>query len=245
MFVSRALNRWRPGSTDWIGYPRDYRFDASTPGVIFASGGGGAGATKAGDPTNYAGQVFVSRQLARRFPTVTVNYEGLQFGSPTIRNSLLSIKTWMETALNTTPGPCFGIGVSLGNLNLLTTEKHHPGFAYSVVGITPATVIQNIYDEDRGGFRSDIELAYGITFPAPLPAGAELLDGIEASTLPELPYRAYYADDDVLTLPSELEQVVAGMNNAETFSVGNLGHSEAACMAVPMDDVIDFFLASV
>lgn len=117
--------------------------------------------------------------------------------------------------------------------------------AHDVAGLVlmlPAIDMAYIYANDVGGFRSDIEAAWGITYPAPLPDAANPLWLAEQGAFDGVPMQVWYASNDPISIGdgTAVASFQAAVPEAEIGDVGALGHSFAACQAVPDSTVIAF-----
>jgi pimeloyl-ACP methyl ester carboxylesterase len=126
------------------------------------------------------------------------------------------------------------VGVSMGAGTVLRWAANHP--THSVAGIVPGLNFQQGRIDNPGGtIRGLIDAAWGVTYPAALPAGANPSDLTYT-----VPIHLWYAPDDVTASPSATEAFAAA-KGATLTSVGNLNHTNAA-VAAAYDDVIEFIL---
>lgn len=94
------------------------------------------------------------------------------------------------------------------------------------VGISPAIDLQAMRVSNVLGTRASIDAAWGVTYPAALPAAANPFTHIPQLTY--LPQQLWYASDDLV---SENILTYAPAVNAELHNVGALGHGNAAVAA--------------
>lgn len=104
-----------------------------------------------------------------------------------------------------------------------------------LVLLIPAIHMQQLRVDDPPGLniRAWIDSAFGVTYPAALPAGAESYTKDISGT----PTLIYHAPDDPVSVDVA---TFASNNGADLRSLGNLGHTNAAVAAVPISDVASF-----
>jgi alpha-beta hydrolase superfamily lysophospholipase len=124
------------------------------------------------------------------------------------------------------------IGSSMGATAALTWAANHRADTACVVGWIPAVDLQAIRVADTGGLRASIDTAYGVTYPASLPAGTD------PATLDYdgLPIQLWTASDDEVSVNA---QDIA----TDHHDLGALDHTSAAVAAVDLADVHAFISA--
>lgn len=157
------------------------------------------------------------------------------WGNATSLTRLTSGRDWLVDTLLAQDAPVALVGVSHGTAWAFAYAAVNPSLVSAIVGILPIADVENVRDDDLGGHRSDIDTAWGITYPTPLPqAGNPLLN---TATLAGVPMQLWYASDDAYSTGIS---DFATATNAELHDVGALGHTDAAVDAVDIPDVIAF-----
>lgn len=118
------------------------------------------------------------------------------------------------------------IGISMGGAVGLRYAIENPSRVASYTGVIPLLNIQSAYTTNYGSLRAQIEAAWGVTYPAALPAGAAIHTGAAALN-GVIPSRVYYAGNDTVIDPA-VTQAVAATMGATAVDLGTNGHSEAS-----------------
>lgn len=155
------------------------------------------------------------------------------WGNATSRARIDAAVAWAR-ANGASAGPVVLIGASMGGCAALSWAAANPADTAGVVGIIPAVDLEAIR-VSSGTLRPSIDAAYGVVYPAALPAGAS-----PAGNNPGVPTQLWYATDDAV---SENVPAYAATVGAELHGLGALGHSDAAVAAVPPASVAAFVLA--
>jgi hypothetical protein len=106
----------------------------------------------------------------------------------------------------------------------------------AVVGFVPAVDLEHLRADNVLSLRTSIGTAWGVTWPDPLPAGANPIDGD-----PGCPVQLWYAPDDPVSTGVEGYAVAI---DADLRSVGDLGHTNAAVAAIDSAEVVEFIASS-
>lgn len=161
------------------------------------------------------------------------------WGNATSVARLTSGRDWIVDTHLAQDTPVALVGVSHGTAWAFAYAASNPSLVSAIVGILPIADVENVRDTDLGGFRSDIDTAWGITYPTALPtAGNPLLN---TATLAAIPMQLWYANDDPYSTGIADFATSVG---AELRDVGALGHTDAAIAAVPIPDVVAFVAAN-
>jgi hypothetical protein len=142
---------------------------------------------------------------------------------------------WQRANLGATNEPPLLIGASHGVVCALTYASVRNVAA--VVGIIPNVDLEYIRSANVFGLRGSVDLAHGVTYPAPLPAGKNPLTTNTHTAYHDTPIQLWYANDDVI---STNVVAYAGGHNVDLHDVGALGHSNAAIAAVDLDIMMSF-----
>lgn len=138
------------------------------------------------------------------------------WGNAAIRTSMSTLRTNAQ-ATEFKSGKVHLLGMSAGGLCVLNWAKNNPTLVQSIVLVAPVLDVQAVHSENRGGYASAVNTAYGGVPPdADNPVDyATDLDGI--------PIRVYYSTTDDITLEAETLAFIAD-SGAEGVSMGAIGH---------------------
>lgn len=133
--------------------------------------------------------------------------------------------------------PPIVIAASMGTVAALRYASLFP--VSCVVGLLAIADLTNAYVNDLGSNRANIAVAWGVTYPAALPAGADPYRDLMAG-LSGVPMLLHYSSDDAF---STNVQNFADGTGAQLVSYGALGHTDAAVQSTDVQRVLDFVLA--
>lgn len=232
---SLAISRATTDSTDsWI-MPR-VRRTKKLPPVVYLHGA-------ASDATESLGFITPAVRsflfaLARHGFTVVAPSAPGAWGNTSAMNKLSDVLALARSELNASGEPPVILGASHGGAWAIKAADTFP--VAGLVLFIPAVHLQAIRETNPINLnqRAVIDAAWGVTYPEPLPPGAEVFDRDISNT----PAIINYAPDDPISIDI---QDFATRNGAALYSVGNLGHSNEAVEAVPIERVGDFVLSVV
>lgn len=158
------------------------------------------------------------------------------WGNATARSRIDDALRWIR-ARNGTDEPAVLIGASMGAAAALSWANTHTSDVACVIGIIPAVDLEAIRTANTGSLRAPIDTAYGVTYPAALPAGSNPVD---MTNLDSIPVQLWTASDDAVSA-----NAATGLPNAEIHNVGALGHTDAAVAAVDVETVATFIQGAI
>jgi hypothetical protein len=163
----------------------------------------------------------------------------LSFGNTAGQTSNAAVAAYLRDNHAAVGDPVF-IGFSEGACDALNLARDVG--ATCVVGIIPLIDLDEVRDGDLGGHRANIDAAWDVTYPDPLPAGASPAD--HAAEYAGIPGQLWGASDDTITTAAAATAfaTVAGW---EYNDLGELGHTNDAIAAVDEDAVASFVLTSL
>lgn len=161
---------------------------------------------------------------------------GQSWGNATADTRIDAALAWLRANTTATSDPPLLVGASEGACDALTYASDHP--VAGVIGIIPAIDIQAMRVADTLGLRAAIDAAWGVTYPAALPAGAN--PATLTAALSSVPQQHWYASND--TVSANIAAYAAAVG-ADLRNVGALGHTDAAIAAVAATDVLTFINA--
>ena len=160
----------------------------------------------------------------RGFPVIMYQSFGL-WGNSTARSRIDAVKTAIQTAgdfAEAAAGDALLTGTSAGALDMLNWAKYNPTLVQAIALSIAVVDPQDVWDNDRGGFKSDVNTAYGGR-----PADADCPQK-NYSAYAGIPMQLYYSDTDPVTPLSILQAFVTGVNanggNCQAISMGSIGH---------------------
>lgn len=149
----------------------------------------------------------------------------LTFGNPTVQARILAAWNWLQTHPLVTPGQkAIMFGTSMGNLSAVNFARANPDKVQGVISAFGAVDLTGTYQTNNGGFRAAIGTAWGVTYPTPLPAGADPV--LNASEMTGIPWRGWYADDDPLVSTASSIAFADAMPDGQAFDTGSQGHDD-------------------
>lgn len=208
-------------------------------GVVFIHSGGADG-TSIINGTGLPGLASLMKRVGEEFLVAATNYEPQAFGNPTAQTRLGQCRTWLQ-ANGALPGTVLCITTSQGAACALNYASDNPTHIGGIVSFMPGFHLDDLRDNDRGGTRVLIDAAWGVSYPAPLPAGAN--PALKSAQLSAIPQQMWYATDDPY-IPTTVVTDWAAASGAEAYSVGALGHSDNAIAAAPHETVLEFLRAN-
>lgn len=162
------------------------------------------------------------------------------FGAPSETTDIEVFRTWAGTNMPWCDNSKLVlVGLSMGNYNAWGYRRDRPANVAGILGLMPGSDLMNLRSvpERLAGVNASVDAAWGVTYPAALPAGADFI--ANAATLRGIPYRAYYSTADVVVLPAEVETFRAAMQG-ESFAAGAGAHGDAIMADVPLAGCIAF-----
>lgn len=130
------------------------------------------------------------------------------------------------------------VGMSMGHMNALGYRRDHPTRVAGILGIMGAVDITAARAADNpAGVRAGTDAAWGVVYPAPLPAPALFMP--QAPTLKGIPYRMYGSTADTIALAADAQAFAAAMEG-EWIQAGVGAHGDAIMADVPIQGSIDF-----
>lgn len=167
-------------------------------------------------------------------PTLT------EWASATSMSRMTDLYNWSKTVTGWTGAKVHIMASSMGNSTAAKWAAANPDKVYSITGFIPVTGIQWCRDNNTT-LRGQIDTIYGVTYPAALPAGADpFTDTAQVNTLKTIPFLGYSASDDTLAAPLANTNAWAAIVGGESYSVGALGHTDAAQGAPDYSYIVKF-----
>lgn len=231
--LSISSGRFTSGQPDLWYVPRIRQ--AIYPLVIFQTGGSDTAAT-----SNILGARPTLAELVRCGFCVVQPAAG-PWGAATAMARMDDALTWGRANLGCTANPPVVIGTSNGGVASLQYARQHD-VAACVTFIAPVDV-NYIRDNDLVSARATIDAAWGVVYPAALPAHADIITDGASYTPSKL--QAWTSSNDVLNDPTSTQQAFFQGIGADWHNLGAVGHDYASMDTVDPSVVRDFVLARV
>lgn len=211
--------------------PRLSKKDGTITGAIYVHGSGQV-ASSIFNPS-LVGAIALMRILTAEWFTISADLSLQSWGNDACVTDIGAASAVLEND-GASSGPKIIVGASMGGLGSCRYAASHPEDVAALVLIIPAVDIEALREDNYGGTpRAGIDLAWGVTYPDPLPSAdpypspIDLTDNLAASDFPIL---VCYSDNDLVVNPTT-QALFASEVGAETVNLGALGHSEAAVLA--------------
>lgn len=250
MFTSYGAGRYVASEGDVLMLPSAYKRDGTARGIVYCHGAGELAPTPLNAAGNKTYQLRLMQTLVEAgFPLVSCDLgvwaagnttDSNNWGSTQAQTRIGQAKTWLQSASGggAKSGTVLLLGISMGNAAMVNYAKNAAAAVGAMVGILPVADIDDIYQNNRNSYRAAIGSAWGVTFPAALPANSN--PATSNSGAVGIPYRTYYASDDTIALPAPATALTTAIGGTAT-NLGALGHTDAAIGAVSPYEVADFF----
>lgn len=233
--MRNGIGTWKTGA-HWVMV--EPRLADTRPGVIFSPGGGGAGATSLVTPNNEIRSLIFA--VAEYYPVLAIDDAGMAFANASDIADMTAALNFLHNQPGVDSGPVGCIAVSQGNTVAMNYYRDFPGTISCVAGIIPLVDMEDVRTNDNEGFRDEIDSAWGVTYPTPLPEGANPADDPPLG----LPWQAWYsAWDNIVTEQTVLN--MATVLDAEAINVGDNGHSPLTVAAVDSKQMIRFLKENI
>ena len=239
MLFSVGVGRFTASTTDAYYLPSQ-RLDKAP--VVFCHPTGTTTVSYAGnDLANWSGIRRILRRVAGMGHVVVCPTAANLWGNTTGRARITDALTYARSTLGASSAPAVLIGASQGGLAALSWAMNNPADTACVVGLIGAVDLNDIRDDDDAGQRAAIDAAYGVTYPAALPAGVNPAG--RASEFTTIPTQWWYANNDAL-VDSPTVTTFAATAGTDLHDLGALGHTDAAILAVDLDNLAEFVAAN-
>ncbi len=265
-----GTGRYVASEGDVLWFPRGYKAGGTIRGVVYVHGAGEVALT----PLNGAGGKQNEAQLlaaiASVYPMVMVDAgvsgqggtsDSDSWGNTNAQTRIGQAITWLQTAVGAggmfnpagggaKAGTVALVGISMGHALSLTYAQANASKVSCIVGILPVNDLDDIRDNNRGGYRASISTAWAASpWTAPgtpaLPAAANPAKTTNQTNLIAVPQRLYYAQDDVICTLATCTALIANIGaqcvGVNLGSVG--GHSDTTIGFVSVTDVLAYLAA--
>jgi pimeloyl-ACP methyl ester carboxylesterase len=183
--------------------------------------------------------------LARAgYPCLAIDAGGAStWGNDT---AIAAIQTDVSVLTGTTVGAksdkVFIYGGSMGAITALNWARQHPTMIGAIALTIPALDLDNIYQNNKGGFQASIGTAYGVAYPTAIP-GLTTHSPVAYPTDVTFPLKLWASSDDPIASNTAACQAWASAvgANVTVVDLGARGHNGST---TPPDDIVAFFDAN-
>lgn len=166
-----------------------------------------------------------------------------QWANATSMARMVDLVAWAKAVTGWTGAKVHLMASSMGHATATKYAAAHPAQVASITGMIPVTGVQWCRDNNPA-LRAQIDAAAGVVYPAALPAGYDpFTDPAQIAAVAGLPWQLHAASDDVAAAPLASAEAWAEQVGGEAFSVGALGHTDAA-MGAPDPVAIHQFISA-
>lgn len=230
-----------PGEFELVGIPRD---DGVGKPLVVAihSAGGSAGSYK--NTATSPGIFRIFNMLSDTYAVIATDFGGVAtWGSDVVLTRFDSILTWAAANL---PGvdvsKVYIWAQSMGNWNALRCAADRRSRVRSIVANVPVCDINDIRNRNVIGARAPIDAAWGVAYPAALPARADLLARAQAGELSGLPWLGLISSGDTVCLPETVEQMKQAIGSTASYKVVSAqAHGDSPILDSNPLDILSFF----
>lgn len=217
-------------------------------GVILLHGSGADYAMFADSP--HWASTQIPAFLARAgIPSLSIQMGGNTYANDTAMTAITAAIAYLASAAGVPSTKVCLLGISMGGGTAMRYASLNPSKVAAVAGLIPQSNIIRNYEENTIGLRAGIGTAWGVTYPTPLPSGADLvalapaMNGVVPSTL-------WYDDADTVILPADVIALGTAAGSTLVEVPPDLGHTESTTKAIvdlgagSASEIINFFMAN-
>lgn len=235
-----ALGRVAAGEIDTYHVPRNPR--KGKRGVVLVHGFGG------GVPPQFAGGGVYASALAAGIvdagiPCMSAEMADNAFANDTHMARITSAWSVLQGLSGCASDKVLLLGISMGGFATIRYASANPSTVAGALLILSGTAMLDGYNTNSGGFQAAIGTAWGVTYPTPLPAGADLLAECPAM-LGRVPSVVYYSTVDTTITPNHVTEYAAASGAQAIVCDATFGHSDLSIGEVPIPAVIRFLIAN-
>lgn len=251
-YALAGVGRVNAAEADLVIDPEIRRNPSRPQMVLVHSSGGSVSRSYMNNLADSPAQFAFCRVLADLggWPLIATDMGGLHtFGNPTGRTRIDQAATWMTANGHAAAGKFILIGSSQGSFAALSYAQTNPANVLALVLILTVPDLEYLREQNADGtVRGNIDTDWAVTYPALLPAGANVYSstltspttgiavGLTTPAVAAIPMRSYYVSNDQFT-PQALEQefVTAWGAKGSGVNMGALGHTDAMVGAIDVN----------
>lgn len=239
MARSYGVGQYRTGEAHQIVHDRMAVLNGTRRGVVFCHGATGSAHGWVGPSTakqiralSAAGYPIISADLSDPI------YARSNWGNDDHIDAIGDARSYLEANFGAKADKVILFASSMGTAGALAYAKQNLSTVLVVAAQIPVLDVNAMYVSDAGGFRSDIETAYGITYPTAIPDIADHSPvAFGASDLLNLPVGLWTSTDDNIASDTSDAQawINAGAAGADVTltDIGAVGHTSTGATLPP------------
>lgn len=225
--VSTKTGSIRSGETDSLFTPG--RLAPGAHGVVLLHGS--SAPSNFTDLTHWATNMLAGLVAGSGLPCIAGEMSGQSFANDAVMADIDTAVTYMANLTDVSSSRFHLIGASMGAYVGLRYATEHPERVASYTGMIPLCDLVYAYENNTLGLRAQIGTAWGVTYPTPLPARADVTSTASALN-GVVPARFYYATDDTV-IPTATVTAMAATTGGTAVNLGNAGgHNEPSIKAI-------------
>lgn len=213
--------------------PKIFRGDGTISGALWCHGADSTYAQGL-DPL-YSAPL---RAVSRTRPVLTTNMGGTAtWGNDTARTAVGDALTLIQGTYGAKTGKVVVMGMSHGAAAALNYARQNPSNVFGVALFAPVVDLVDIHDNNRGGYATAIETAYGGSSgwnsakAAHNPAG-------NTGDLAGIPIKAWYSTDDPICTSTTVTTFITAVSGTSQ-SLGAVGHALTGLDPKQVSDFVD------
>lgn len=197
----------------------------------------GSGATNYmfSEAARWASSELAAELALAGIPCLSIQMGGNTYANDVAMDAIDDAITYLAAATGVPSTKVCLLGISMGGGTAVRYAEVNPAKVAAVVGLIPFANPQYVYENNIGGLQGAIGAAWGVTYPTPLPAGADLIGNASAIDAANIPVKFWYDDVDTLIRPIDVTNLAAacgGTATAVEVDPADLGHTEGTIKAV-------------
>lgn len=195
---------------------------------------------------NYGNQALVAKTLTTRgVVDITADYGGPHtWGNNASMQAMTDAYNYLQTQTEAKKGKVLLRGGSMGGLTALVWAAANPTKVAAICIDLPVLDLEDIWWGNYGGYKADINAAYGGAYTAAMSATKSPLRMAQSGVYFDLgiPMLIHYGTTDALCLPVKTQEFISLVPSAIGVPVVG-GHSDSTYLKIDRERQIDFMSA--
>lgn len=228
--IQSTINNVVSGQQETLFLPGKIRPGAH--GVMLLHGSG-ANYSMFSEAARWASSELAACLTLAGFPCLSIQMGGSLYANDVTMDNIEAGIEYLSEAAGVPADKVHLLGVSMGGGTALRFASLNPERALSVTGLIPMVNIIHAYENNVLGLRAAIGTAWGVTYPTPLPEGADLLSLAAAIAENSIATQLWYDDVDAVIRPVDVLAMAEATNaDLREIEATDLGHSESSIKTV-------------
>lgn len=239
--TSYGVGQYRTSEAHWLIVGRGVLRNGTRRGIVFCHGAtGNASSWRAADNADKVRALAAAGYLVISADISAAAYGGANWGNADHIDAIGDAVTYLRSTFGASASPVGVFGSSMGACGALAYAKANLADVFAVAGQIPVLDVDDIYQNNKGGFRASIGTAYGVTYPTSL---GDLSDheavSFSAPDLAGLPVHLWCASNDSVASTTATATAWDGAGSTKTVTnLGAVGHDAGT---VDAQQVVQFF----